>query len=81
MKINREQDETTIEHHWDGFGDAKCVIGKSGYDNGDAKFSLTIKDGGQIWKECDFEVCGPIERDYLVILLKQIVHELEVIDK
>ena len=81
MMIDRGQDETIIHDDWQGFAYAKCVIGKTGSDNGDADFSLIIKDGGQIEKECDFKIYGPIERGFLLNFLKQIVIEIELLDK
>lgn len=80
MKINRNQSETTIEHSWGGFGEARCIIYANGGDNRDAGFYLEIKDGGQIEKNCEFKVDGPIERDYLKTLLKQIILEIDLID-
>lgn len=83
MKINREGDTTTIESFLMASGvGMKCVIkeNKNG-DNAEAGFSLTIGTGGQVEQGCDLKMEGPCERMDFLPFLKQIVYEIELIEK
>ncbi len=50
-------------------------------DNGSAKFSLIIEQGGQIENGCNISMCGPLERADLTHFLETLVIELKKIDE
>ena len=74
--------ETIIESHLVASGSkVKCRITGSYGDNADAEFRLSIEQAGQVFKGCDLEMCGPIERGEMIEFLKQLIVEMELIDK
>jgi hypothetical protein len=81
ININRSGNGVTkIESTWDASATkAICEIEPIG-DGGNscARFSLKL-EGGQIEKG-EIEMCGEWERADLLILLKQIVIEMELLD-
>jgi hypothetical protein len=82
MKIIRDKKGTTIESPLVASGvDMNCFIGRTGGDNADAVFYLGIPTGGQVQLGCDLDMCGPLERADFLPFLKQIVYEMELLEK
>lgn len=80
ININREEDKTIIKDHWTNSAtDVECIIEKKGDGNSSSFFSLKIKDG-QV-ENCNFEMYGEWEREDFLNLLKNIVYEIELLDK
>jgi hypothetical protein len=82
MIIHRGLEETIIEDELvASTSKVKCIIGKTGSDSLDAKFELHIEEGVQVFEGCHLRMAGPMERDDFLKFLKQIVIEIELLDK
>ena len=79
MKINREETQTVLSG--DIFSNHfECIIRPTGSDSSDAYFLFKIDQGDQITRG-DIEMWGPIERRDFLLLLKQIVVEIELLNE
>lgn len=81
MKIVRDGFTTTVESALVSSGvDMKATFSKTGGDNSDAPFCLTIGQGGQVWAGGTIDMCGPHERTDLLDFLEAVVSEIKLLD-